>query len=92
MTFLPILLVFGLVYLLLRRNQQVLRFLNKLTTDVYMAGNADMEAGVDPFWRLSELTKVNQTAMVFQFWRPLTPEEWWSDTSFLRQEDTCDES
>ena len=35
-------------------------------------------------WRVKVLDQVSSNIMLFRFWKPLKPEDWWASTDFLR--------
>lgn len=68
-----------IVYMYIRV-ERVYRFRRKLIDIVF--------SFYDYRWRQSVLDSVTFDKMMFQFWRPLRVEEWWSDCSFLKPDDS----
>lgn len=70
------------VAVLMHRNNTVLVFRLAIVDRVSVAVRADA-VDVEWEWRYLVFNKISYERMLFQFWRPLTIEEWWSDVRFV---------
>ena len=69
---------------LLLRNHRVGRFRLALIDQISEAAQADLHDGEKSLrWRYDVLNQVSYEHMLYQFWKPLRPDVWWKDTSFL---------
>ena len=70
---------------LMLRNQRVGRFRLELIDRITKAAETDIQGWplLTWKWRYDILHQVSYERMLYQFWKPLRPEVWWKDTSFL---------
>lgn len=73
----------GFCLFMVWRTTQVYYFRTKLLRSVASAGDIDIRNGKDYIWRFKAYDSVSYDNMMIHFWKPLKPEAWWSDTSFL---------
>ena len=71
--------------IVLIRNEQVYRFLKFTAEVVYVRSQEDIKKGLPYQWRWDQLKKVDYKTMLYKFYKPLKPENFWEDTSFLKQ-------
>lgn len=83
-TTLGLLLGVGIGTLIMFRVQQVLFFRMQLLSLISDAVDADLEANNYKWrWRYDTFDEVSYNKMVYQFWKRLKAENFYSDTSFL---------
>ena len=69
------------------RNNQVYKFRIWMIDEISKQVNKDILASRDWLWRRGYRDQVSYNAMFWQFWKPLKPEAWYTDTSFLKSSD-----
>jgi hypothetical protein len=69
---------------MMRRTTKVYEFRRGVIDTVYELSGGDVHKNKEWRWRWDAFETVDFGEMVNKFWRPLTPEEWWKDTSFLK--------
>lgn len=78
--------LFAVASLIAIRNGQVFRFRISLNDRVYRLNMLDIQSGKEARPdRRDKLNSMSYTRMMLFFWKPLRPEAWWSDTSFLEE-------
>jgi len=76
--------LFSLNAWLMLRNHRVGRFRDELIDRVSEAARANLHDGEKSWrWRYDTFGSVSYERMLYQFWKPLRPNVWWKDTSFL---------
>lgn len=73
-------IVLGLAYV---RQTMILRFQGRLLVRITGFIQADVAHGQNWSKRMDALTLVSMDKMLFQFWKPLTVDAFWSDRSFV---------
>lgn len=69
---------------LMFRNYKVAELRGSMLRTMRPLCNADVEAGRAYEWRLDMYDTVTYSKMLFSFWKHLTPEAFYKDTSFLK--------
>jgi hypothetical protein len=82
-----ILIIFFVSFLDTLRLEAVCDFRILLIQVINDAATADIKAVREWRWRYDKLNEVTFKEMCRKWWKPLTPEAWWEDTSFLRYDD-----
>lgn len=72
-------------FFMLYRNKQVYAFRSWMLDEASRCAKIDINAGRDGLWRYAPLRAEDYHKMVKEFWRPLVPNEWYEDLSFIRE-------
>jgi hypothetical protein len=73
----------GFSVLMLIRNKKVSEFRRWMLDTIHEHSVTDIRAGHNYDWRYKAYESVDYDTMVYKFWRPLKPESFYEDTSFL---------
>lgn len=72
--------------ILLIRNYRVYKMTDDMLKKISYASRNDIDKGKNWIWRYDTYASVSYDKMVLQFWKPLKPEAFYKNTSFLKIE------
>lgn len=76
---------FAFTQFMLWRNDQVYKLHKRMSDRIHELSLKDIDAGRPWNWRWEKYEEVKYETMLNRFWKPLKPEAFYSDLSFLQE-------